>query len=64
MGEEEECLCRALDGEVDVESTGTELSLHTQNDCTYIFLSVEHEAAIELGELAEGHVSIPQLGVL
>lgn len=29
MGEEEECLGRALDGEVDVESTGTELSLHT-----------------------------------
>ena len=32
---------------------------HVQNDCTYVFLSIKHEAAIELGELAEGHVSVP-----
>lgn len=36
------------------------LCIH-KKDCTYVFLSVEHEAAIELGELAERHVSIPQL---
>lgn len=31
---------------------------------TYSFLGVKHQAAIELGKLAKGHVSIPQLRVL
>lgn len=38
--------------------------LHTLNSCTYVFLSIEHEAAIELGELTERHVSISQLWIL
>lgn len=48
------------------ESAGPELSADTEKNKngTYVFLSVEHEAAIELGELTEGHVSIPQLRVL
>ena len=50
MGEEW-CLGRASDG-------GGGASVNT---CTYVFLSVEHEAAIELRELTEGHVSVPQL---
>lgn len=39
-------------------------SVHTENNYTYIFLSVKHEVTIQLGKLAEGHIAIPHLRVL
>lgn len=55
-----------MDGELGDESAVPERSADTgkKKGLTYVFLSVEHEAAIELGELTEGHVSVPQLRVL
>lgn len=40
------------------------LSEDTGNNYTYIFLSVKHEVTIQLGKLAEGHITIPYLRVL
>lgn len=58
---EEGCLGRASDGVEGDESAGIEPCLQPQSAHTYVFLTIEHEAAIELSELAEGHISIPHL---
>lgn len=43
---------------------GVQTTSHLIQSNTYVLLSVKHEAAVELRELAEGHVTVPHLRVL